>query len=274
MRFLKNHLSIIIPLVALLSAYQFFVVIDRLVDGYEKKLGSEYSIIIVSVSKLTEVDIGKKVQNFKNLQEVTPDSVLSKFENQFSSSNYALLKVTLPNFYKLNLESFPSTERVKEIEKKLYELPSIKRVETFVKSHNQIYRLLLILNSVAKFFGIVIFVISVLLIIKQVEVWTFEHLERMRIMELFGAPLWMRSAVLFRLAVIDSIISALLVAGTFSWIIRDGILQQFLYEIDILNLKFNPMGDFFILMAVGIILSLVSVFLVIVKHRDYDEVNF
>lgn len=274
MKSLKNHLSIIIPLIALLSAYQFYVVIDRLVDGYEKKLGSEYSIVIVSISKLTEADISKKVKNFKSLEEVTPDSVLSKFENQFSSANYALLKVTLPNFYKLNLESFPSNERVKEIEERLYELPPIKRVETFVKTHNQIYRLLLILNSVAKFFGIVIFIISALLIIKQVEVWTFEHLERMAVMELFGAPLWMRSAVLFRLAIIDSIFSALFVAGTFSWLIKDGMLQQFLYEIDIASLKFNAMSDFFTLIAVGITLSLVSVLLVIVKHRDYDEVNF
>ncbi len=274
MKSLKNHLSIIIPLIALLSAYQFYVVIDRLVMGYEKKLGNEYSIIIVSISKLTEADISEKVKNFKSLEEVTPDSVLSKFENQFSSANYALLKVTLPSFYKLNLESFPSDSRIKEIETKLYEIPSIKRVETFVKTHNQIYRLLLILNSVAKFFGIVIFIISVLLIIKQVEVWTFEHLERMSVMELFGAPLWMRSAVLFRLAIIDSIFSALLVAWIFSWIIKDGILQQFLYEIDIQSLNFDAYSDFLVLIVLGIGLSLISVFLVIIKHRDNNEVNF
>jgi cell division transport system permease protein len=274
MKSLKNHLSIIIPLISLLAAYQFYVVIDRLVIEYEKKLGSEYSIIIVSISKLTEGDISQKIHSFKSLEEVSPDSVLSKFENQFSSTNYELLKVTLPNFYKLNLETFPSDSRIKEIESKLYEIPSIKRVETFIKTHNQIYRLLLILNSVAKFFGIVIFVISALLIIKQVEVWTFEHLERMAVMELFGAPLWMRSAVLFRLAIIDSIFSALLVAWIFSWIIKDGILQQFLYEIDIQTLHFDALSDFLTLMILGVSISLISVFLVIIKHRDNNEINF
>ena len=50
-------------------------------------------------------------------------------------------------------------------------------------------------------------IIGFMLIIKQLEVWKLEHNERMYIMELFGAPFWFRGLALFKIAIIDSIIS-------------------------------------------------------------------
>jgi len=268
MKFLKNHLSIILPLIALLSAYQFYIVVDRLVQNYEHKLNDEYSIILVSNTELKEEDILEKIDEYKSLKEIEPQSVLRKFENQFSASNYALLKVSLPNFYKLSLNTFPSNQRLADIEKALYKLPTIKRVETFIKSHNQVYKLLVILKKISEFFGLSVFVISILLIMKQVEVWKFEHIKRMNIMALFGAPLWMRSAVLFRLAIIDSIVSSFIVSFGFYMFMKDDTLKEFLLDIDIMKIDFNFTTDFIILTAIAIITSLISVFLTIAKHED------
>lgn len=266
MKSLKNHLSIILPLLALLGSYQFYSIVSSLVKSYEQRLSEEYSIVVVSVSDIFEDDIKNRVKEFKSLEEITPDSVLSKFENQFSSSNYALLKVSLPKFYRVNLEIFPSNEDLNKISESLYDIPSVKRVETFIKSHNQIYKLLLLLNQVAEFFGVAIFIVAILLIVKQVEVWKFEHLQRMRIMALFGAPLWMRSAVLFRLAIIDSIISAILVWIGLYYFLESELFKNFLLDIDIKSLRVDLVDSFITLISIGIILSLLSVFLTILKE--------
>jgi cell division transport system permease protein len=239
-----------------------------LVSNYESKLSDEYSIILVSTEKLKDVDIIEVVDEFKSLTEITPESVLRKFENQFSSSNYALLKVSLPNFYQLSLDKFPSNSRLKTIETNLYRLPYIKRVETFIKSHNQIYKLLIILEYISEFFGISVFIISILLIIKQVEVWKFEHIERMNIMALFGAPLWMRSAILFRLAVTDSIISAIIVSGSFYLFLKDNTLKEFLIDIEMSALSFDFTSDVAILMFISLTTTLISVVLTIAKHEE------
>ena len=49
-------------------------------------------------------------------------------------------------------------------------------------------------------------VVTIFLIAKEMRIWQFKHSERMNIMGLFGAPVWLRSAVLFRLAIVDLIV--------------------------------------------------------------------
>ncbi len=65
-------------------------------------------------------------------------------------------------------------------------------------------------DSSLNIFIFIIFIISILLIIKQMEVWQLAHKERMQIMEIFGAPLILRSGILFGIAIIDSIIATIL----------------------------------------------------------------
>ena len=72
------------------------------------------------------------------------------------------------------------------------------------------------------------FVVTILLIFKELRIWQFKHSERMNIMGLFGAPAWLRSAVLFRLAIVDALIASLLSFGTFVYLSSHSwVLKQF-----------------------------------------------
>ena len=57
MKSFKTHLSVIIPLVALLVGIQFILLVGRVVDEYESVMNKDYSIIIVSQNELNATDV-------------------------------------------------------------------------------------------------------------------------------------------------------------------------------------------------------------------------
>ncbi len=76
-------------------------------------------------------------------------------------------------------------------------------------------------------FAVVISIVTMLLIMKELKIWQFKHSERMNIMGLFGAPTWLRSAVLFRLSIVDAIISSILIFFIFSYLsTNEFVLKQ------------------------------------------------
>ncbi len=268
MKSVRNHLSLIIPLVALLLSFEFSILIDRLVKDYERRVNNEYSIILVAENAIEESIFKSKVDVIEKVEEIDSKHVIDKLENDISPSNFALLKVSIPKFYKITLNTFPSENEIKSIEKYLLTIKGIKRVETFSKTHNQIYSLLVVINSLSNMFAITIFAVGFLLMVKQVEVWRFEHLERMEIMALFGAPYWMRSALLFRLAITDSIISAIITIGLYHWFSINETLNVILSGIGFHNLSFDIIGDSIYLFGISLGLSLFAVILVITRQKS------
>ena len=65
------------------------------------------------------------------------------------------------------------------------------------------------------------------------RIWQFQHLERMSIMALLGAPIWLRSAVLFRLSIVDSIIAILLVNITFLYLRSNSFILETLKTLNV-----------------------------------------
>jgi len=59
MKSLKNHLSFLLPLFILLFSFQFSKMVDRSVNGYEERLTSDYSIVLVSKRVLTLSELKK-----------------------------------------------------------------------------------------------------------------------------------------------------------------------------------------------------------------------
>ena len=82
MKSFKHHLSLIIPLFALLISFQMYLTVDRVVDSYEKSISNEYSIIVIANSKLEYEYMNKKIKNLKNIELVNPDMVLNKLKNK------------------------------------------------------------------------------------------------------------------------------------------------------------------------------------------------
>ena len=114
MKFFKNHLSTIIPLMALLVGIQFILLVGRVVDEYESVMNKDYSIIIVSQNELNATDVKPLVYTFESLEPLSSKPVLEKLSKDISSKNIAVLQNALPNFYSLKLNAFPSTQYMQE----------------------------------------------------------------------------------------------------------------------------------------------------------------
>ncbi|WP_299546825.1 FtsX-like permease family protein [uncultured Helicobacter sp.] len=268
MNSLKNHLSLIIPLVALLFALESILLVNRTLNDYESKLGKNYAIILASKKELSLQTLRDKITEAQSLNQIDAQIVLERLKNNISQANLILLKKSLPYFYSLTLNTYPSNSRLIAIQKTLENFDEIVRIETFTKSHNQIYQLLLIINGSIMIFSSLIALISLLLMFKQIEIWKFQHLERMEIMTLFGAPLWMRSQVLFRLACIDAILATLIVAGGLFYISQNPSLLIFFQELGLNPEIFSPILDSIVLLLTGLTLSLISVWIVSLQQKD------
>ncbi|MDD6055139.1 MAG: cell division protein FtsX [Helicobacter sp.] len=267
MNSLKNHLSLIIPLVALLFALESIILVQRTLSDYENKLGKNYAIILASKKELKLEELQNKIEEAKELNTIDANIILERLKSSISQANLVLLKKSLPHFYSLNLSTYPSDARLIAIQKTLNKIDGIVRIETFTKSHNQIYQLLLIINGSIIIFSSLIALISMLLMFKQIEIWKFLHIERMEIMSLFGAPLWMRSRLLFRIATIDTIIATIIVGSGLFYVSKNATLLIFLQELGINIEIFSPILDSIVLLLSGLLVSLISVWIVSLQQR-------
>jgi len=179
-----------------------------------------------------------------------------------------LLKLTLPKFYKLKLTHFPTPSEVDKLTKTLLKNKSIVKVENFSNNHDTTYKLLLLFKNVIAVFSISIFIVTVLLIFKELRIWQFQHSERMNIMGLFGAPTWMRSAVLFRLATVDALIASALSFILFTYISSNAIVLEQFRDIGIDLVIFNPLTDFLAMLGVAIFISMLLASLIVLGQKE------
>ena len=268
MKSIKNHLSLVVALLSILFSMQVFVVADRSIDAYKETLAHKYSVVIVSQKTLLDEEVLKINKIIASVEELQPDAVIQRLNSGMSTKNIELLKVTLPKFYKLHLNYYPTPNEVKGLTKDLIAHSSIKKVEDFSHTHDTTYKLLVLFKGVVIVFSLCIFVVTTLLIFKELRIWQFKHSERMSIMGLFGAAMWLRSAVLFRLAIVDAIIASILAYGVFTYIsMSPWILEQFA-SIGIEIIIFDSVGDFMKLFAIAIGLSILLATMIVLGHKE------
>ncbi len=268
MQSIKNHLSLIIALFSIIFSMQVFIVVDRSINAYKQGLTDSYSVIVVSQKSIdtnTSMNFSPLVSS---VSEITPDSVIKRLNTNMNNKNIELLKVSLPKFYKLQLNTYPSPDEIKELTKSILQNPSVTKVEDFAHNHDKIYKLLLLFKGMIGIFAITIFIVTSLLIFKELRIWQLKHSERMSIMGLFGAPMWLRSAVLFRLSIVDAFIASLIAFGVFTYISMEPyVLQQF-SNIGISVVIFNKIDDFILLFSVSIFLSVLLAMLIVLGHKE------
>ena len=124
-----------------------------------------------------------------------------------------LLNKKLPYFYKIYLEEFPTTLKLEQIRKELNTISNIRRIETFSNDHNKIYSLLILIQDIVFVLFIVVFVLSLLLLSKQIKIWFFEHGERISIIQLHGGSLFYSTKPILRTIIGSSIILGIVVVG-------------------------------------------------------------
>ncbi|MBL4730750.1 MAG: cell division protein FtsX [Sulfurimonas sp.] len=268
MKSIKNHLSLVIALVSILFSLQVFIIVDRSISAYKDNLVNNYSLIVVAQVKVTD----KKMKSFSPLidtiEELNPDSVIRRLNTNINNKNLELLKITLPKFYKLKLTRFPTSDEVDNLTKRILRHQSVTKVENFSNNHDNTFKLLLLFKDVITVFSISMFVVTILLILKELRIWQFLHNERMSIMGLFGAPVWLSSAVLFRLAIVDAIIASIITFILFSYLSTSFWVKEQFNTIGIDIVIFDSMMDFILLFVVAISLSIVLALLIVIGHKE------
>ncbi len=268
MKSVKNHLSLIIALFTIVFTMQTYIVVDRTVKAYERDLNENYSIVVVTKKKVetnTLVAMSPKIQS---ADEISTKEVIDRLQSQMKQRHIDLLKLSLPHFYSLHLNHYPSPSEIKELRKKLERNSDITRVEDFAQSHDTLYKLLLLFKSVIVIFAIAIFAVTSLLVLKEMRIWQFQHNERMSIMAMFGAPVWMRSTVLFRLSIVDAVIAAILAIAAFTYADFLKIGNEQLQSIGIDVLLFDPLNDSILIIGVALSLSIILATLIVIGHKE------
>ena len=266
MKSLKNHISLIIPLFAILFAVEFYFIVNKVIETYQKQMSADYSIIVVAKKPMSMKEFHVINRNIIGAKEIDNSRVIQQLKHDGITLNFKELENFLPKFYTLTLDHFPSKSEVQELQKQLLQKKNITRVEVFLKVHETIYNFLIFLHGIAKVFLVIVFVTSILLVFKQIEVWHLEHKERMYIMALFGAPLWMRNAILIKLSIIDTIISALLVYAVYIFFISSSYFKDILGVEDISISPQDIFYDLVWLVGLGIVISFVNVIIVSLRQ--------
>ena len=262
MRSINSHFSIIISVFVLLFSFQFTNVIKSIVNDYANKIVNDYAIVVVSSAELKEEDIKKQIPELESLSEISSKKILDRLKNDMSSKNLALLQVALPKFYSLKLESIPNKKRIEAIKQKLLSISSITRIETFAKTHEKMFKMFLLLQAMVYIFAAFVAFVAVLLIFKQIRIWTYEHNRRMSIMTLFGASFFMKSAMLYRMTLVDSLISSIAVCAIYTIAPKIGIVKDFAAELDIMIPEFDLLLEGGILIGSSILFALIAVTIV------------
>ena len=268
MKSFKNHLSLVIALLSILFSLQVFTIVDRAIDAYKENLAQNYSLVVVAQKRLDTSHIISANRLIESMSELSPDDVIKKLNSGISKQNIALLKLTLPKFYKLKLKHYPSPRELDALTKSLLRTASIQKVETFSKTHDTTYKLLLLFKTVISVFAFTVLIVTILLIFKELRIWQFKHNERMSIMGLFGAPVWLRSAVLFRLAIVDALIASALSFVVFSYLSAIPWVTEQFNNIGIHVVVFDKVYDFLIMLGVSIVVSMLLATFIVLGHKE------
>ncbi|SFP23538.1 hypothetical protein [Hydrogenimonas thermophila] len=268
MRSIRNHLGLILPLFAILFSIEYLMFIDRILNFYEDRLNSEYSLIIVSDNNITTSDIQQSDTLIKSAELISIEKVLDKIRQQISSKNIHKIKDIVPSFYTVKLRHYTDAQRIEILKKNLMRLKGVKSVHAFENMHDKMYEILSFFKTNISIFIIIISVISFLLMIKQMTIWQLEHYERMQIMALFGAPVWLRSTILIKLAIVDATLALLLTLGVIYYILNQPQVLSFISELGMTDIPSFWQEDTYLLASISYGVALTSTLWVIVRFKE------
>lgn len=267
MNLVKTHLSLILPLLFMMFAFEFVWLVNTTTKHYEKLLNKDYNIIITSSIDLDEKELKTQIPSLLSLEKLSAQSLIERLKNDISQNNLNTLEKTLPKFYSLKLNDLPSQSELNAIKERLSKVPLIQRVETFSKTHDKIYTLLVLVQFVLWFFCGIVILLSLVLLFKQMRIWLFEHTQRVEIMCLFGAPFWFRSFILYKIVFVDCLIAFLILLIFFTQFFSLPFIQNAFKSVDIIIPEVNFYLHLSIIFALVLILCLLCVNSVMFKVK-------
>jgi len=271
MKFIKNHLMFILPLMAILFGIEFYLVFDRTTDSYEKGLKEGYSMFVVSKKPMTLAAFKSLNPHIDSSETIKRKDVVKDIVKGISKNNEKEILKALPYFYNVGLDSYVDTSELEKIKADLESNADVKRVETFGSSYSSAYKLFAFIKFTLKLFIGFMGIVSLFLIIKQMEIWKYAHKRRMQVMEIFGAPLMLRSGVLFKVAIADAIVATLITAMIFlyikfQWAAQSGIEIMMKNQEELFRLS-----DIATLLGSALVIVIVAVYSVVFSSSGVEE---
>jgi cell division transport system permease protein len=271
MKSVRDHLMFLLPLLAILLGVEFFLVFNRVTQSAEDKLRQNYSILVVSEKALSPQDFRRIDRHIVEAAPLPEEEIAKEIARGMKNTPDREILAALPHFYSLHLDRYLSQKEVEEIRKKLLKTPGIGKVETFGENLRAKYNLFLFLKIILWSFVGLMGLVSLFLVLKQMEVWQMAHRERMQIMEIFGAPMLLRSGVLFRMGIVDALLATAITAGIFLFLRyryapASGI--EILMEKQALLFEWRDMG---ILAGIALIIVITAVLTVAFKSQGPVE---
>ncbi len=271
MKFIKNHLMFIFPLMAILLGVEFYLVFDRTTDSYEKGLKEGYSMLVVTKNPMELSALVRLNNHVSTSEKIKREDIVSEIAKGVSKNSKKEILSALPYFYNVGLDSYMHTSGLERIKIDLEADTNIKKVETFGSSHSSAYRLFSFIKFILKLFIFFMAVVSLFLIIKQMEIWKYAHRQRMQVMEIFGAPLMLRSGVLFKVAIADAFIATILTSAVFlyvkfQWAAQSGIDIMMQNQEELFKLT-----DIAILLGSALVIVIIAVYSVVFSSKGVQE---
>jgi len=271
MKHTKNHLMFILSLISILLGVEFFMVFDRTTDSYEDGLKKGYSILVVSEVPRSTEQFHTLNSHITQSEAIDREAIVTQYINDISKEAKTKLIGNLPYFYSLHLDSYIDASVIQKIKTDLLKDIEIRKVETFGEHYLAKYRLFMLVKFMLRIFILFLSVVSFFLIIKQMEIWKYAHKDRMQIMELFGATMTHRSGVLFRIALIDAVLSMIIVSTVFAYTKYVWAMQS---NIDIVTQHYEKLfrvSDIAVLLLSAFVLVITSVYWVVYSTKGVQE---
>lgn len=268
MKSLKKFTAFIILLTSMLLAFSLYLNITKSVDNYKKSIIEDYSIVVVSSTPLIKEDISKIAGiSVKSIVTLNKNEIVKKFKNRLSPNSLELLKIRLPHFYKIYLESFPTTSQLKVIKAELQERQNIATVETFSKNHSTTYLLLSLLNKIVLVLFFIIFLFAILILSKEIKLWFYEHAERLSIMKLHGASTLYSARPIIKTAILSSVISFIITVAILYTLSANLDLFLFPELKEILYIDLLNQADLMKVFILSILVSVLTILGVLIQHK-------
>ncbi len=261
----------ILPLMAILLGIEFYLVFERTTNTYEKGLKEGYSMFVVTKKPMEIAAFQALNSHISGAEPIKRENIVAEVTKGISESTGEEIMAALPYFYNLGLDSYLHTSELENIKKDLLADDNIKKVETFGSSYNSNYKLFSFIKFTLKLFIVFMAVVSLFLIIKQMEIWKYAHRQRMQVMEIFGAPLMLRSGVLFKAAFVDAIVATILVSAIFFYVKFFWAAQS---GIDIMTQNQEALfrlSDMGLLLGSAFIIVVFAVYSVVFSSRGVQE---
>jgi len=227
-------------------------------------------MLVVSKDEMSIDDFKAWDSHVFKVSEIEKSKIVKRVNSAFdkSASKNKKLQDKMPNFYSIKLNSYLNQIELEEVKRNFLKSSKVTRVETFDTLHQSNYGLFSFIKFSFSTFIVFMTIIGSFLIIKQMEVWNYMHSQRMKVMNIFGASLFLRSKVLINMALIDAILSAILASFIFYFIQRSWIRNSNITIIKDNVDKLFSFSDVFILIASAMIIVLTAVTLVVINVKE------